>query len=52
MRGGWLNGKDSGEFTEEFTVGSIKNIQNVTPIPLLTRDSSSFDESWSRKANI
>jgi hypothetical protein len=24
MRGSWLNGKDSGEFTEEFTVAAIK----------------------------
>jgi hypothetical protein len=30
----------------------LKTIQIVEPIPLFTPDSSSFDESWSRKANI
>jgi hypothetical protein len=30
----------------------LKSIRNVAPIPLFTSDSSSIDESWSRKANI
>jgi hypothetical protein len=45
-------GKTLGNSQRNSPLRRLKSIQNVAPMPLFTPDSSSFDESWSRKANI
>jgi hypothetical protein len=45
-------GKTLENLQRNSSLRQLKSIQNVAPTPIFTHDSSSFDESWSRKANI